>query len=148
MKDQTMEDELSLTVSRHIKARPEQVYRAWLDPKTLMRFMLNCHGITMRHAETDPRVGGSFLIEMGGTGSTPVPHTGTYLALEPFRHIAFTWASPYSTTENSTVTLDFAPEGEGTLVTLIHRRFASPQSRDGHRDGWTTILDALAAWRF
>jgi uncharacterized protein YndB with AHSA1/START domain len=140
-----MDHDLSLTVSRHIKASPERVYNAWLDPKALMAFMVNCHGITMKHAETDPKVGGSFLIEMGGNGSTPVAHTGTYLALDPFRHIAFTWISPYSTEEGSTVTLDLAEMGAGTQITLTHRRFVHESSRDGHAAGWAMILDALVA---
>jgi uncharacterized protein YndB with AHSA1/START domain len=143
MTDLPTTTDLSLTVSRHIKAPPQRVYEAWLHPETLMRFMHNCSGITVQQVETDPRVGGAFLIVMGGTGSPPVPHTGTYLALDPFRHMEFTWASPYSTAENSTVTLDFVAQDAGTLITLTHHRFVSEQSRDGHLGGWSVILDAL-----
>lgn len=137
--------ELSLTITRDIAASPERVFNAWLDAKTLMQFMTNCSGIAMTRAETDPRVGGSFLIVMGGKGSDPVPHTGTYLAIRPHDHIAFTWVSPYSTAENSTVTLDFAASETGTLLTLKHSRFMSPENRDGHSAGWSMILDALGA---
>lgn len=137
--------DLSLTVERRINASPARVYDAWLDPEKLMRFMANCHGIALQTAQTDPRVGGRFLLLMGGEGSAPVPHTGTYLELVPHSRIAFTWESEYSREEGSTVTLDLVPDGTATLLRLTHVRFASDSSRDGHRAGWVVILDGLVA---
>ena len=138
-------NELSLSLQRRINATVEKVYAAWLEPATLTRFINGCKaGITMTKAETDPRVGGRFLLLMHN-GQTDVPHTGTYLELVPYSRIAFTWESPYSTVENSTVTLDLVPDGTATLLTLTHVRFESEGSRDGHRGGWTAILDGLLA---
>lgn len=138
-------DELSLTVSRHIAAAPAKVYAAWLNPLTLRRFLAGSDAVAVARVETDPRIGGSFLIEMANAGQTPMAHTGNYLALDPFERISFTWVSPYSTVEGSTVTLTFAPEGSGTLVTLTQRRFLTEGNRDGHAAGWAMFLDALAA---
>jgi uncharacterized protein YndB with AHSA1/START domain len=136
-------NELSLTLQRRINATVERVYQAWLDPATLTRFINGCKGgISMTKAETDPRVGGRFLLLMHN-GQTDVPHTGTYLELAPHSRIVFTWESPYSTVENSTVALDFVADGAATLLTLTHVRFESESSRDGHRSGWTSILDGL-----
>lgn len=135
-------DTLSLTLQRHIKAPVDRVYAAWLDPATLTRFMSNCQGMSLAAAETDPRVGGRFLLGMN-TGSRVIDHRGTYLELVPHSRIAFTWESEYSTIEGSRVTLDLVPEGDGTLLTLTHVRFANADSRDGHSGGWATILDGL-----
>ena len=135
--------ELSLTLERQIKAPVEKVYEAWLDPKTLIRFMSNCQGISLTKAETDPRIGGRFLLVMNN-GTRDIDHSGTYLELVPYSRIAFTWESPFSM-EGSRVTLDLAPKADGTLLTLTHVRFANESSRDGHRGGWTTILDGLVA---
>lgn len=142
MQQDTME--LSLTLSRRIGAPVRKVYEAWLDPQTLSRFISNCQGISMAKAETDPRVGGRFLLLMNN-GDKDIPHTGTYLELVPHSRIAFTWESPYSTVEGSTVTLDFVPEGDATQLTLTHVRFASEGSRDGHRGGWEAIVGGLVA---
>lgn len=140
----TMTQDLSLTVQRKINASPDRVYAAWLTPETLIRFMSNCQGISLTSATTDPRVGGRFSLVMNN-GTKDIPHSGTYLALTPHSHIAFTWESEYSTVEGSTVTIDLVPEGRETLLTLTHTRFANEGSRDGHKGGWTTILDGLAA---
>jgi uncharacterized protein YndB with AHSA1/START domain len=137
--------DLSLTISRRISAPPARVYEAWLDPQKLIRFMSNCEGMSLAAAETDPRVGGRFLLVMKTENGKAIPHTGTYLDLRPHSRIVFTWESEYSTVEGSTVTLDLAPDGDATLLKLTHVRFASEASRDGHTGGWSTILDGLAA---
>ena len=135
--------DLSLTVTRRIAAPPARVYDAWLDPQKLIRFMSNCQGMALSAAETDPQVGGRFLLVMN-TGEKDIPHAGTYLELTPHSRIAFTWESEYSTVEGSKVTLDLMPVENDTMLTLTHVRFASEGSRDSHRGGWTTILDGLA----
>ena len=43
------------------------------------------------------------------------------------------------------VTLNFTPAGAGaTDVELVQVKFASEQSRDGHKSGWTAIIAKLA----
>ena len=135
--------DLSLTVQKRIQAPAAKVYSAWLDPRMLMRFMMPGPGMTTPKADTDPKVGGRFALVMND-GKTEIPHAGTYLELTPHSRIAFTWESPHSA-EGSTVTLDFAPDGDATMVTLTQLRFANENSREGHRSGWASILDALAA---
>jgi uncharacterized protein YndB with AHSA1/START domain len=136
--------ELSLTLQRRINAPVQRVYEAWLDPATLTRFMANCKGMSLAAAETDPRVGGRFLLAMN-TSNGVVDHRGTYLELVPHSRIAFTWESRFCTVEGSRVTLDLVPDGDGTLLTLTHVRFETESNRDGHSGGWTTILDGLVA---
>ena len=137
-------NDLSLTISRRINAPAQRVYAAWLDPATLTRFMANCQGMSLAAAETDPRVGGRFLLAMN-TGTRVVEHRGTYLDLVPHSRIAFTWESEFSKVEGSTVTLELVADGEATLLTLTHVRFETESSRDGHTGGWTTILAGLEA---
>ncbi|MEO6298598.1 MAG: SRPBCC family protein [Paracoccaceae bacterium] len=137
-------NDLTMTINRRIGAPPAKVYDAWLDPEKLIQFMANCKGMTLASATTDPRVGGRFSMVMN-TGEKDIPHAGTYLELTPHSRIAFTWESQYSTVEGSTVTLDLQPDGAATLLTLTHVRFANEGSRDGHKSGWSTILDGLAA---
>lgn len=141
---ETNQNDLSLTLNRRINAPVEKVYAAWLDPATLTRFFSNCQGISLTKAETDPRIGGRFLLVMND-GKKDIPHTGSYLELTPHSRIAFTWESPHSTAEGSTVTLDLVPDGQATLLTLTHLRFETEGSRDGHLGGWTAIVDGLVA---
>lgn len=139
----TENNELSLTVSRTISASPEKVYAAWLDAELLARFMTPGEGMTCPVVETDPRVGGSYKVVMSD-GEHDIPHHGTYLELTPHSKIAFTWNSPHSAPD-SEVHLTFAPDGGGTRVELTHVKFANEDSLNGHKAGWTAILEALAS---
>jgi uncharacterized protein YndB with AHSA1/START domain len=43
----------------------------------------------------------------------------------------------------SLVTVLIKPDGDGSLLTLIHEQFADEPLRDLHRTGWTGCLDSL-----
>lgn len=135
--------ELSLTVSRQIAAPIESVFNAWLDPRMLARFMTPGAGMTVPKAEADPVEGGRFAIIMKA-GENEIPHAGTYQEITRHSRLVFTWESPFSV-DGSTVTLDFSGKDGMTNVALTHVKFASEESRDNHKGGWSAILDALAA---
>lgn len=138
-------EELKLEVSRTLPFPVERVFDAWLDPKMLAKFMIPGPGMTVPEATADAKVGGRFRIVMHGEEMGDLPHEGTYKAIDRPNRIVFTWESPFSTIEDSTVTLDFTPEGDGTKLTLTHVRFESEESRANHEGGWTRIVETLAA---
>ena len=133
--------ELSLKVSRTIKAPIERVYNAWLDPTMLAKFMIAGEGMTVPKAETDAREGGRFSIIMAA-GAQEMPHGGEYLKLDPYSTIKFSWESPFSV-KGSTVTLQFSEVEDGTQVELVHVKFVDEESRDNHEVGWVAILTKL-----
>jgi uncharacterized protein YndB with AHSA1/START domain len=135
--------ELELTISRTIAASREKVFKAWLSPTTLAKFMRPCDGEGMdATVSNDPVKGGRFSIVMK-LEDREVPHAGTYLAIDPTSHLAFTWESPYSR-DDSVVTIDLkAVDDKTTELTLRQVRFTSESARDGHHSGWATILDKL-----
>jgi uncharacterized protein YndB with AHSA1/START domain len=132
--------DLTLTCRRTIKATPEAVYNAWLDPDTIRRFMAGGADQTVAEARTDPRVGGGFFILM--VSDKEVPHQGVYKALDPHSLIRFTWESPYSPAD-SEVEIRLTPVPEGTELVLTQVKFLSEGARDGHFGGWTLILERL-----
>ncbi len=137
-----MTTDLSLRLTQHIPAAPARVFDAWLDPEKLMRFMTPMPGATVTRAETDPRVGGRYDIVMT-SGDTEIPHWGEYRQIDRPDRLVFTWNSPHAA-RDSLVTLTFDADGDATLLTLVHDRFPSEGSRDGHEKGWGGILDALS----
>lgn len=136
--------ELELTCTRRIAAPREKLFDAWLDPNMLARFMTPGPDMTVPEATSDARVGGRFRIVMRA-GDQDLPHEGTYKLIDRPNRLAFTWESPYSTREDSTVTIDFAEADGGTDVTLHHVRFENEEMRNNHEGGWTAILAALEA---
>lgn len=134
--------DLTLSVRRTIKASPEQVYNAWLDPAVMSQFMAGGSDQIVAEARTDARVGGGFYVLM--RAEKDVPHQGIYKALTPHSRIVFTWESPYSPAD-SEVELLFTPVAGGTEVVLNQVKFLSESARDGHIGGWTKILERLDA---
>ena len=136
--------ELTVNIDKLINAPIEKVFDAWLDRKMLSRFMVPCHeGSRESDVETDAREGGSFTIVMH-VGDEDIRHTGKYLEISRPDKLVFTWASPYSVVENSTVTLNFTKvDDHKTNISLSHIRFIDEEARAAHEGGWTDILDKL-----
>lgn len=136
-------NDLTVNISKTINAPIERVFEAWLDPAMLTRFILPDPSMPPPEVENDARVGGRFEIVMH-VGEDRLPHTGTYLAIEPPRRLEFSWESAYST-DDSTVTLEFtAIDDDTTRVELTHVRFLHEEARSDHEGGWGNILDKLA----
>lgn len=136
--------DLKLETSRVINASREKLFDAWLDPAMLARFMTPMADMEVPETKTDARVGGRFLVVMRANDQD-LPHEGTYKEIDRPNRLAFTWESPMSPIEDSTVTVDFTEAEDGTKVTLNHVRFPSEESRDNHMGGWTHILASLEA---
>lgn len=132
--------DLTLTVTRTINASAEQIYKAWLDPDTIRKFMAGGSDQTVAEAQSDPREGGAFFILM--VSDKEVPHRGIYKTLTPFSRLVFSWESPYSPAD-SEVEILLRPVDGGTEVTLHQVKFLSEGARDGHFGGWTQILARL-----
>ena len=130
-------------LERLVPAPRAVVFQAWLDPVALARFMCPAPGASVASAETDPQVGGRFLIVMR-VGAQDLPHQGQYRVVEPPARLTFTWQSAFAPPD-SEVTLTFDEAGPGqTLVTLVHRGLPAA-AQTAHREGWTHILSLLAA---
>ena len=55
----------------------------------------------------------------------------------------FTWVWQHTTDVETLVTVTFAPDGDGTLMTLHHEQFGDDDMRDRHNAGWIGTLDKL-----
>jgi len=135
----------SLTLTRRLKAPPARVFRAWTDPEQLGRWW-GPPGATTVLAEIDLRVGGRFRKVMRSQDGEEHDVRGVYREVVPDRKLVFTWAWRSTPERESLVTLELAPDADGTLLTLRHEQFFDEAARDNHRRGWTAALDKLEAY--
>lgn len=134
----------SLMLRRHIKAPPARVYEAWTRSEQLETWF-GPAGTTAASAELDVRVGGRFFIRFAAPDGERHGVGGAYREVVAAERLVFDWAWQSTPERVSLVTLRFAPDGDGTLFTLIHEQFADEAARDSHETGWTGCLDRLAA---
>ena len=134
-----------LTVSRDFDASPEALFDAWLDPEKAGKFLFATPDGEMLTVEIDPRVGGrALVVERRASGDAH--HHLQYEVIERPRRLDFLFrADPAEEGQWTRVSIDIAPKGSGSTLTLTHEM--DPQwaaYEDQTRKGWTTILDSLA----
>ena len=132
----------SLEVRKRIPASREEVFDAWLNPKSVEQWMHGGPTMSCR-AKIDPRIGGSFKIDMIAKEKT-YEHTGVYKRIERPKLLEFTWISEGTNQQESVVTIELFDRGEETELLLKHRLLPSQDEVKSHRGGWTEIVDTLA----
>lgn len=132
----------SLTIKRRLNGPPEKCYRAWTDPEALKQwFGPGEHTVVI--AESDPRVGGRYRIVMRSPAGEEHDVSGEFREVVANRKLVFTWAWKTMPERQSLVTIEFAPDGAHTALTLTHEQFADEAARDRHQSGWSGALDKL-----
>ncbi|MGN8545872.1 SRPBCC domain-containing protein [Bradyrhizobium sp. 13971] len=106
-------------VTRRFVAPPEAVYRAHTEPELLQKWLLGPDGWTMPVCISEARPGGRIRYEWTDGKGGGFHLTGEYLALEPFGRIVHVERMhlPDPTPDNRVETR-FAPDGDGTLMTM------------------------------
>lgn len=132
----------SLMLKRRLNTSPANAFAAWTDPTKMARWFgpENCE---LHHVETDLRIGGRFRIIMREDTGEEHDVSGAYREIVPAEKLVFTWAWRSTPERESLVTVLLRPDGEGTMLTLIHERFFDEAARDGHHEGWASALNKL-----
>lgn len=146
---------LKLELTRVIKASKQRVFDAWTRPE-FVRQWFGGEDKKCSAAETDPRVGGAYMLEMtgpscaGGEGDLNISRTsrvtGRYIKVEPHDLLVFTWSGDWNPAEETLVTVALRDFEGGTEIKLTQERFATETSRDQHQHGWAAPLAKLAAF--
>jgi uncharacterized protein YndB with AHSA1/START domain len=130
----------SIRVMRRIAATPERVFRAWVDPEQLRRWLAPV-------AEADARAGGHFRLAVSAPEGEHVV-TGEYLEFVPDQRIAMTWVyegpmAPEGKME-ARLTVEFRGDASHTDLNLHHQHLHNPTYFNTIRNGaWEKALDGL-----
>ena len=127
-----------ITMSRTIRATPEQVFDVWLDPKSPGGPWFGSERAIV-HAVVD----GLFYHSVEHQGRTWA-HYGRFIALDRGKKIEHTWVSEATKGIETVLTLVLVPKDNGTEVKLTHTNVPDDEMGRGHADGWGSILGAIA----
>jgi uncharacterized protein YndB with AHSA1/START domain len=131
----------SLTIKRRFKAAPAKVFAAWTEPEKMSRW-LGPPDVIKVETGTDLRVGGRYFIRMI-LANDEHNASGVYREIVPNEKLVFTWAFKSTPERESLVTVTIKPDGDGSIMTLLHEQFFDETARDNHNKGWTVIMDRL-----
>ena len=140
-------ENLTLTVSRVVKASRERVFAAWTNAEQMMRWFAP-GPMQPTTVDVDLREGGQFRAAMQGpsprTGQEMcVTFTGTYQRIVAEELLVFSWEVEGDPGDPTLVTVMFAEVEGGTEVTLKHERVPNVELVNRNRFGWTAMLEKL-----
>jgi uncharacterized protein YndB with AHSA1/START domain len=118
-----------------IDARPATVFAFFCEPELMLRWK----GV---EATLEPVPGGTYRVVMHDRATV----LGRYVEVEPPTRVVFTWGfagdDALVAPGGSTVEVTLTPDGDGTLVRVVHRGL-TPASRPPHDAGWAHYLERL-----
>jgi uncharacterized protein YndB with AHSA1/START domain len=141
-----VDDDRVLEIVRVFDAPRSLVFKAWTDPAHTVRWM-GPRGYTATHYEQDQHPGGKWRACLRRDEDGHESWQGGELreVVPPERLVfTFAWDQDDGRPGHETlVTITFADEQGKTRMTFRQAVFASVESRDGHRGGWSSAFDRL-----
>lgn len=124
-----------ITIHATIHAPVEKVWDTWFNPEHITRFNAASDDWHTPKATVDLKPGGIFTSRMEAKdGSMGFDFYGTYDTVIPGKHVSITMG------DGRKWTVDFTPEGTGTLVTEAFEA-EDTNPHEMQRGGWQAILD-------
>ena len=132
----------TVKVTRRFASSAERVFDAWLDSKTVARWLFSTPTGTVVRVEIDAKVGGRFVIvDRRDVGD--VEHTGEYLEIDRPKRLVFTFMVPMYSTDSTLVSIEIAPLSASSCELTLTHAGVYDEYASRTQDGWTSILDGL-----
>ena len=134
----------ALRLSRRFKAPREAVFRAFTDPAALAKWF-GPEGMNVKNVKVDLRPGGGYSMVFDETDGESHGLSGVYREISPPQRLVMTWVWDHGEMAGieTLVTIELAQAGAETELTLTHEKLPSQESRDLHRQGWTSSFKCL-----
>lgn len=140
----TPSETTSTVLIRKIRARPELVFDAFVQPEQIIRWWGPDAGPVLL-AETDPRVGGEWRVRFRMLDGSVNESFGTYVEVDRPHRIVMTWRWVETRDWESMVEVQLKPIEIGTELTFTHARLRNEDVAASHEKGWSGALAKLVA---
>lgn len=135
----------TVRLHRVLAAPPERVYRAFVEPEALTKW-LPPHGFVGKMHSMEAKVGGAFSMSFTNfSNKTSQSFGGTYLEMEPGKRLKYTdhFDDPAMPGE-LTVSVTFTPVSCGTDLNVVQEGIPDMIPVELCYLGWQQSLEALA----
>jgi uncharacterized protein YndB with AHSA1/START domain len=124
---------IELKFQRSIPASPSKVFDAWLSSEVPGNPWSMADKVILQ-----PHVDGMFYSSLMGTA-----HYGRFIEVDRPHRLQHSWVSPATFGQETMVSVTFAEQGSGTLMTLVHTGLTDTEKGRSHNAGWNFFLDKL-----
>jgi uncharacterized protein YndB with AHSA1/START domain len=129
----------------YIAARPEQVFRALVDPQQVLQWWGQQGVYVCTEFVADLRQGGKWRCAGIGPDGGRFEVTGEYLELDPPHLLVHSWIASWTADAKTTVRWELEPQDGGTRLRVHHTGLAAyPGIGDSYR-GWPRMLGWIQA---
>lgn len=146
----------SFTIERTLKASPQRVFAAWATPEAKAKWFAGATGESKEEIrEFNFREGGSDRLRTRWNSGMISDFRNTYWEIIPARRIVYAYEMMMNDRVRMSVslaTIEFAPSGTGTRMTLTEQgAFLEPFAPDGNdaaerERGTQWLMDRMAAF--
>ena len=144
---------VAVRVERTLRAPPERVFRAFLDPDLICRWMAP-DDLTIDRVTVEARVGGRIEVWHSRGGASTGKFSGSFLRIDPPRELVYRWAFVGTEPEkgeyfDTLVTVRLEPlAGDRTRIVVVHEKLeelrrGAPHVHAKLVSGWENCLGKL-----
>jgi uncharacterized protein YndB with AHSA1/START domain len=131
-----------IMVEAVIHASPQQVWKAWTDPKLVKGWFGSDPNGKVLDAKLDPRPGGNFEISFCDADGTEHTCSGVYREVTEFEKLSFTWQWKSEPGVESFIVVTMVPRGYSTKMQLEQFNSDTGSEHD-YIEGWKSSFTKL-----
>ena len=140
---------MTTTASRSIRIAWEfthpsvKVWQAWTDPAIAKVWFGSDPNGKVLAAKMDVRIHGVFSVTFANSDGTEFTAQGIYKEVNEPKRLVFTWGWANQPEVNELISLEFSPDGAGTLMTFEQSNIDPSTSMHNYEEGWRSTFQKL-----
>ncbi|MFN3576922.1 MAG: SRPBCC domain-containing protein [Tabrizicola sp.] len=131
----------ALRLRRSLAGPPGLVWEIWTRPELIRCWFGSSFGFRAHDVAVDLRPGGKWSLR-NVNGAITEQVCGTYHEVEPARRLVKSYHFP-GTELFSVISVELAPEGDGTRLDFLQTGFPDARARIDHARGWPNALKVM-----
>lgn len=133
----------SISIDWRFEHAPALVWQAWTDPEWIAGWVGSDPNGTVLKVSTEVRPGGHFEFSFADSDGTVHTARGVYEAVDPLQKLAFSWSWESEPGVETSIVVDLAHQGHGTLMHFEHGGLIHASSHD-YAFGWRSSFEKIA----
>ena len=134
-------DTNALQLTHRFAAPPPVVFAIWTTPALIRSWFGSSHGFRATDIRVDLRPGGNWSLTNVKGGIVELV-SGTYHEVVADRRVCYSYHFE-GTDFFSVISVDFAPDGDGTRIAFLQTGFPDATARVEHARGWPHALKVM-----
>ncbi|HMV96741.1 MAG TPA: SRPBCC domain-containing protein, partial [Anaerolineales bacterium] len=122
---------------------PVNVWQAWTDSSIVKLWFGSDPNGEVLDAKLDVQVNGSFSVAFANSDGTEFTAQGMYKEVNEPNRLVFTWGWANQPEVHELISLEFSPDGAGTLMTFEQSKVDPSTSMHNYEEGWRSTFQKL-----